>query len=68
MKKKKEIHHPPASFAGFTLAELIVAATIGSLAILILVGVLRKGIEISETTQHCQRARAIIDSCYESPT
>ena len=53
--------------AGFTLAELIVAAAIGSLAILVLVGVLRKGIEISETTQHRQRARAIIDSCLESP-
>jgi hypothetical protein len=53
--------------AGFTLAELIVAGAIGSLAILVLVGVLRKGIEISETTQHRQRARAIIDSCLESP-
>jgi hypothetical protein len=53
---------------GFTLAELIVAGAIGSLAILVLVGVLRKGIEISETSQHRQRARAIIDSCLESPT
>jgi hypothetical protein len=53
--------------AGMTLAELIVAAAIGSLVILVLVGVLRKGIEISETTQHRQRARAIIDSCLESP-
>ena len=57
----------PQRIEGFTLAELIVAAAIGSLAILVLVGVLRKGIEISETTQHRQRARAIIDSCFESP-
>lgn len=53
---------------GFTLAELIVAAAIASLAILILVAVLRKGTEISDTTKHRQRARAIIDSCFESPT
>jgi hypothetical protein len=51
---------------GISLAELIVAGAIGSLAILVLVGVLRKGLEIAETTQHRQRARAIIDSCFES--
>jgi hypothetical protein len=60
-------YHNRPCIAGFTLAELIVAGAIGSLAILVLVGVLRKGIEMSETTQHRQRARAIIDSCLESP-
>ncbi|MBN1129884.1 MAG: hypothetical protein JXA71_12905 [Chitinispirillaceae bacterium] len=68
MKRIRKVSHSLPSGAGFTLAELLVAAAIASLAILVLVGVLRKGIEISETTQHRQRARAIIDSCFESPT
>lgn len=54
------------SCRGFTLAELITAAGIIALTVFVLVGVLRKGNEISISTQHRQRARAIIDSCFES--
>jgi prepilin-type N-terminal cleavage/methylation domain-containing protein len=53
---------------GFSLVELIAASAIIALTILVLVGVLRKGRDISASTMHRQRARAIIDSCFESPS
>lgn len=55
------------SASGFTLAELIVAAGVTALTILALVGVVRKGTEITYVNQHRQRARAVIDSCFECP-
>lgn len=52
---------------GFTLVELIVSAGIIALTVFVLVGVMRKGNEITANNIHRQKARAIIDSCFESP-
>lgn len=51
---------------GYSLAELLIAVSIFSITIIALVGVLRKGSEISTTDGHRKRARALIDSCFES--
>jgi type II secretory pathway pseudopilin PulG len=63
MKRCTQFKHD----GGFTLVELIVSAGIIALVVSVLVGVLRKGTEISFTSVHRQRARAIIDSCFENP-
>jgi hypothetical protein len=52
---------------GFSLVELLIASAICVLTIIAVVMVLRKGGETLVTTQHRQRARAIIDSCFEVP-
>jgi prepilin-type N-terminal cleavage/methylation domain-containing protein len=53
--------------AGYTLVELLVASAIVACTVLVLAGVIRQGNEISIIGQHRLRARAIIDSCFESP-
>ena len=52
---------------GYTLVELIVAAAIIASTVLVLAGVVRQGNGITALGQHRLRARAIIDSCFESP-
>ena len=53
---------------GMTMAELLISVAIFSLAIIAAVAVLRKGSEISIADGHRKRARALIDSCFESPS
>lgn len=53
--------------SGFTLIEVVVSTVIIGIAIVAVVGVLRKSREIDVAFLHQRRARAIIDSCFESP-
>lgn len=52
---------------GYSLVELLVAVTIVTFTIIALVAMLRKGSEITITGNHRERARAIVDSSFESP-
>jgi len=66
MKFKSSKNNQPPIDAGFTLVELVVSAVIIGIAIMAVVAVARKGRELDITYSHHRRARAIIDSCFES--
>jgi hypothetical protein len=55
-----------SSRSGFTLVETVVSSAILVLAVIAMCTMLRKGKEIEIGEAHYQRARAIIDSCFES--
>src|SRR3989339_2192014 len=56
----------PNNPKGYSLAELLVAVAIISIAVVVIAAVLRKGAEITTTDGHRSRARALIDSTFES--
>src|SRR5512137_2385808 len=51
---------------GFSLAELLISVAIFSITVIAIVSVLRSGSELSTTDGHRKRARAVMDSCFES--
>jgi prepilin-type N-terminal cleavage/methylation domain-containing protein len=69
MKNMNRIRKAAASFRGargFSLAELLVSVAIFSITVVAIVSVLRTGNELSTTDGHRKRARAVMDSCFES--
>lgn len=62
----REAFYPLKRKSGFSLAELIVSAAIITFTIIVLVTILRKGNEVTSASRHRERARALIDSSFES--
>lgn len=52
---------------GFTLVEMLVSAAVMSVAVVILVAVVRTGRELEVSDLHRRRARALVDSVLEEP-